>query len=91
MDTARGIATWWLRCDEIAAQDALDRLTRCAVVTGYTLTSGILYGLTHDPEVRAWLRATYGDVLAPKTGDSPPRSSADSDLPVAQTSIVGCP
>jgi len=60
MDTAAGIATWWLGCDEGVAQAALDRLTACGVITRYPFMSRILYGLTRDPEIRAWLRATYG-------------------------------
>ncbi len=60
MDTTKGIAAWWVRCDEVAAQAALDRLIACGAVTAYTLTSGTLYGLTRNPVVRSWLRATYG-------------------------------
>jgi hypothetical protein len=60
MDTARGIAAWWVGCDEVAVQAALDRLIACGVVTPYTFTSGILYGLTRNEEVRVWLRTTYG-------------------------------
>jgi hypothetical protein len=60
MDTARGIANWWVRRDELAVQAALDRLIACGVITPHTFTSGILYGLTRNPEVRAWLRTTYG-------------------------------
>lgn len=63
MDTARGIANWWVRCDELAVQAALDRLIACGVITPYTFTSGILYGLTRNPDIRAWLRATYDHTL----------------------------
>jgi hypothetical protein len=59
MDTARGIATWWVQGDEVAVQGALDRLTTCGVVTPYTFTSTRLYGLTRNPEVRDWLRSKY--------------------------------
>ncbi len=69
MDTAKGIAAWWVRCDEIAAQVALDRLIACGAVIAHTLTSGPLYGLTRDEEVRDWLRATYG-----RTAGRRPRS-----------------
>jgi hypothetical protein len=68
MDTAMGIATWWVRRDELAVQAALDRLIACGVITSHTFTSGILYGLTRRPEIRAWLRATYG--CATKVGSS---------------------
>ncbi len=60
MDTARGIANWWVRRDELAVQAALDRLIACRVITPHTFTSGILFGLTRNRQVRDWLRATYG-------------------------------
>jgi hypothetical protein len=56
MDTAKGIATWWLQCDQMAAQAALDRLIACGVVTVRTLSSGVLYGFTQDPEIRSLLQ-----------------------------------
>ncbi len=59
MDNAKGIAAWWVRRDVIAVQAALDRLISCGVVTVHTFTSGILYGLTPNPEIRGWLRNTY--------------------------------
>ena len=60
MDTARGIASWWVRRDELAVQAALDRLIACGVITPHTFMSGILYGLTRNKQVRDWLRTTYG-------------------------------
>ena len=62
MDTPRGIATWWVRCDEVIVQAALDCLVTCGAVATYRLGSGNLYGLTRNQEIRAWLRATYGGV-----------------------------
>ncbi len=59
MDTSRGIASWWVQCDELAVQAALDRLIACGVIIPHTFTSGILYGLTRNPEIRAWLRRKY--------------------------------
>jgi len=59
MDTARGIANWWVRRDELAVQAALDRLIACGVVTPHTFTSGILYGLTRNQTIRDWLRTNY--------------------------------
>ena len=56
MDTARGIAAWWVDCDEIAVQTALDRLLIAGAITAHTRVSGVLYGLTRNPETRAWLR-----------------------------------
>ncbi len=58
MDTVKGIATWWLHCDEMAAQAALDQLIACGVVTVHTLSSGVIYGFSRDPEVRKALRTT---------------------------------
>jgi hypothetical protein len=63
MDTARGIAAWWVRCDELAVQTALDRLIACGAVTAHTLTSGTLYGLTRHPEIRSWLRERQATLL----------------------------
>ena len=60
MDTVRGIAAWWVRSDEIAVQAALDRLIECGAIALYPITSGMLYGLTRNHEIRAWLRKAYG-------------------------------
>jgi hypothetical protein len=56
MDTVKGIAAWWLDCDEMAAQAALDQLRGCGVVDVRTLSSGSLYGLTRDPNIRTSIR-----------------------------------
>jgi len=57
MDTARGIAAWWVDCDEMAVQAALDRLLISGAVTAHPRASGVLYGLTRNAETRAWLRS----------------------------------
>jgi len=59
MDTSRGVAAWWVHSDEVAVQAALDCLTACRVVTTHTFTSGTLYGLTRNPEIRSLLRTMY--------------------------------
>ncbi len=59
MATAKGIAAWWVQRDEIRVQAALDRLIACGVVTPHTFSSGTLYGLTRNPEIRGSLRDTY--------------------------------
>ena len=86
MDTARGIAHWWVRRDELAVQAALDRLISCGVITPHTFTSGILYALTKNQEIRHRLRATYGD--GSKAGVGPPgdgnRRPADGNRPRAE-------
>jgi hypothetical protein len=74
MDTARGIAAWWIRQDEVAVQAALDRLMSCGVVTAHTYSSGILYGLTRSPEIRVWLRDNY--TAAPSRENKSPGDGA---------------
>ena len=90
MDTARGIANWWVRRDELAVQAALDRLIACGVVTLHTFTSGILYGLTKNQEIRRQLQMKYGDgskasVHAPSDGRERPsdgkRGPTDGNRP----------
>ncbi len=60
LDTTRGIAAWWVGSDEIAVQAALDQLIACGVIALYPFTSGMLYGLTRDQEIRGWLRIWFG-------------------------------
>ncbi len=88
MDTARGIANWWVRRDELAVQAALDRLIACGVITPHTFTSGILYGLTRNKQVRDWLRATYGLLTkagSHSSGDGKGRPT-DGGRPIASSS-----
>jgi hypothetical protein len=62
MDSAKGIAAWWVHHDELAVQPSLHRLFACGAIQGHSLCSGtIVYGLTQNPEVRAWLRNTLGN------------------------------
>ena len=61
MDSAKGIAGWWVHRDELAVQPSLNRLFACGAVLAHTLTSGVtLYRLTPDPDVRGWLRDALG-------------------------------
>jgi hypothetical protein len=61
MDSAKGIAAWWVHRDELAVQPSLHRLFACGAILVHTLSSGsTLYGLTQDTEVRAWLRNAFG-------------------------------
>lgn len=64
MDTAKGIAEWWVHRDEVAVQAAVDRLITCGAITPHIFTSGILYGLTRNPKLRAWLRSKYAKTAA---------------------------
>ena len=57
MDSAKGIAAWWLHRDELAVQPSLQRLFACGAIVAHVLSSGTtIYGLTPDREVRSWLR-----------------------------------
>ena len=84
MDTARGIAAWWVQSDEITVQAALDQLIACRVIALYQFTSGVLYGLTRDQEIRAWLRAVYAakthhnDLRRPPETMPPPPDQTES-------------
>jgi hypothetical protein len=71
MDTVKGIAAWWLGCDEIAAQAALDQLRGCGVVDVHTLGSGSLYGLTRDSNIRTSIRVALMREL--RRREKPPR------------------
>ena len=57
MDTAKGIASWWVQCDHVAVQPALDQLVRYGAIVPYACGSGMLYGFTRDQDIRARLRA----------------------------------
>ena len=88
MDTARGIASWWIRRDDLAVQAALDRLISCGIITPHTFTSGILYGLTRNQKIRDWLRANYA--LASKADSHSPADGSgrpgDGNRPQAESS-----
>ena len=71
MDTVKGVAAWWLGCDEMAAQAALDQLAACGAVNVRTLTSGTLYELTRDPNMRTSIRVALMQELMQK--EKPPR------------------
>jgi hypothetical protein len=80
MDTARGIATWWVHNDEVAVLPSLQNLFRCGAITAHPLRSGTtLYGLTADAEVRVWLRSflsAAGEQLASARATTRPAQSA---------------
>ncbi len=71
MDTIKGIAKFWVGCDELAAQSALDCLFSAGVVVAQVLRSGVYYSLTTDPYIRSWLRERIqaGPALRPKLRD----------------------
>jgi hypothetical protein len=57
MDSAKGIAAWWVQRDELAVRPSLDRLFACGAIVAHTLSSGMtVYGLSQNPDVRTWLR-----------------------------------
>jgi hypothetical protein len=76
MDSVKGVAAWWLQCDESVAQAALDRLVECGVVTVRTLPSGPVYGLTRNPAMQRWL------------GNFSPGLSSVSRAPVGKSATV---
>ena len=82
MDTVKGVAAWWLGCDEIAAQAALDQLMACGVVTVRTRISGPLYGFTADPDLRSSLRTLLGS-------ESSQSSHGDRSLLRDETHLAG--
>jgi len=58
MDSAKGIAAWWVRKDELAVRPSLDRLFACGAIVAHTLSSGVtVYGLSQNPDIRIWLRS----------------------------------
>jgi hypothetical protein len=73
MDSAKGIAAWWVKTDELAVQPSLNRLFACGAITAHTLNSGTtLYGLSQDPDLRVWLRSALGiPERHPKRDDAP--------------------
>jgi hypothetical protein len=68
MDSTKGIAAWWVNCDEVAAQSAIDRLISCGILNAYTFKSCTLYGLTPNSEIRGWLETWFN-------GHGPPSKS----------------
>jgi hypothetical protein len=64
MDSAKGIAAWWVHSEELAVQTSLNRLFACGAIAAHTLSSRTtLYGLTPDVDVRAGLRSAFEGVL----------------------------
>ena len=90
MDTSRGIASWWLQCDEMAARTAIDQLLACGVLVVHTLSSGSVYGLTQDRQVRKWLAQMYtrdfGERAEPETNST---TSVTTCLLATQTQASG--
>jgi hypothetical protein len=83
MDTAKGIAAWWLGCDEMAAQAALDQLTACGVITVHTMSSGFTYyGLTQDQDIRTLLWTTLAHERGNGGRITPERNILDGFRPL---------
>ena len=80
MDSAKGIAAWWVDCDEVAVQAALDRLIGCGVLSAYTFKSCTLYGLTANEEIREWLETVFdGQRTGSGNGGSSPHRGAQAN------------
>ncbi len=85
MDSAKGIAAWWIHRDELAVQPSLHRLLSCGAVIAHTLTSGVtLYKLTHDRALRTWLHHVLGVSGEPhlndETVDTPTEPVTDASV-----------
>ena len=73
MDSAKGIAAWWVHRDELAVQPSLHRLVACGAILAHTLTSGVtLYKLSPDPAIRTWLRNALGVSDVPRVNGNRP-------------------
>ena len=73
MDSAKGIAAWWVHRDELAVQPSLHRLVACGAILAHTLTSGLtLYKLSPDPAIRTWLRNALGVSDVPRVNGNRP-------------------
>ncbi|RMF88288.1 MAG: hypothetical protein D6736_10885 [Nitrospinota bacterium] len=59
MDTARGIAEWWVQEDLETTQEALHRLVACRVVIMRTYSGINLYSFTTDPEIQEKLEEYF--------------------------------
>ncbi len=62
MDTAKGIADWWLEKDLEATQEALNQLVSCGVVILRTYSGINLYSFTNNPRLRAKLKEYYNNL-----------------------------
>jgi hypothetical protein len=59
MDTARGIAEWWIQADLEETQEALQHLVDCGVVIVRTYATINLYSFTTDAQLQAKLRTYF--------------------------------
>jgi hypothetical protein len=64
VDTARGVAEWWIDRDPRSTENALSKLLEHGVVKSYAHGSVRIYGYTKDREVRraiaAYVKASNG-------------------------------
>lgn len=59
MDTARGIAEWWVQEELNKTQEALHRLVACGVVNLQTCAGLNFYSFTNDPMLQAQLEEYF--------------------------------
>jgi len=57
LDTARGVAEWWVDRDPRSTENALSRLLEHRVVTSYAHGSVRIYGYTKDRDIRRTVAA----------------------------------
>jgi len=55
MDTARGIAEWWIKREVRPTEDALQKLLRHGVVRSFVVGATRVYAYTKDPLLRGKL------------------------------------
>jgi hypothetical protein len=57
LDTARGVAEWWVDRDPRSTENALSKLLEHRVVTSYAHGSVRIYGYTKDRDIRRTVAA----------------------------------
>ena len=64
VDTARGVAEWWIDRDPRSTENALAKLLEHGVVTSYAHGSVRIYGYTKEREIRrviaAYVKSSHG-------------------------------
>lgn len=71
MDTAPGIADWWIRCKLHPTQEALAKLMDLRVVQCRSDGSTSIYAYTHDPQLQRWLISYLDQLDGRRTVPSP--------------------
>jgi hypothetical protein len=91
MDSAKGIAAWWVSSDEVAVQAALDRLIACGAVTAHTFKSCTLYGLTPNEETRGWLETWFDGHPPASKANGGPKKKRSTQSNLGSVAVVTSP